>query len=303
MRVARSLGVVFFFASVSACSSSSDSTTVPGDPTSTTDGGTTSEGKDATTTSPSNEIVTVTTETVDVDGTAREYVLAVPTKLDAARPYPLVLVFHGDGGSGSKMREYHKLDAVSRDEALVAYPTGINAGWDLQTPSAENQDIKFVESLVAAVSGKYKVDASRVFGTGYSSGAFLVNKIACRKTGFFRGIVSHAGGAPDEEQDPNASQWPTGYTKCAGQTGGVAAMILHGDADNTVTPDSGDFDATYWASLNGCQDTRSDTTPSPCKQHDGCPTGQPVLWCLIPGLSHTVWQNGAKEGWAFMKAL
>ncbi|MDF2695279.1 MAG: Esterase lipoprotein LpqC, partial [Labilithrix sp.] len=103
--------------------------------------------------------------------------------------------------------------------------------------------------------------------------------------------------------DPDATEWPSGYTKCAGQSGGIAAMIVHGDADGAVTPDSGEFDATYWAALNGCQDTRTDSTPSPCKKHDGCPANMPVLWCLIPGLGPTVWDQGAAEGWAFMKSL
>ena len=80
-------------------------------------------------------------------------------------------------------------------------------------------------------------------------------------------------------------------------------MILHGDADTTVTPDSGDFSAVYWAALNGCAETRAATTPTPCLKYDGCPTDKPVLWCLIPNLGHSVWDKGATEGWAWMKAL
>lgn len=252
---------------------------------------------------PPPDKVTVTTETLDVGGRSREYVLAVPRERDAQRAYPLVLVFHGDGGSGPGMRSFHTFDAASGDEAIVAYPTGIDRGWDMDTPSETNRDFAFVDSLVETLSTTYNVDAARVFGTGYSAGGFFVNKVACRKTGFFRGIVSHAGGAPFEDSDPGSSTWPNGFMKCAGQTGGVAAMIVHGDADGTVTPDSGDFNATYWASLNGCQGSRSDTTPSPCKRHDGCPAAEPVLFCLVPGLGHTVWEKGAEEGWAFMKSL
>lgn len=295
-----SILVLAVFAS-SACSS--DPSTSPPGATPAGDGDTTADdGEPKAGSQTGGAKVVVTTETLDVDGTSREFVLAVPKDIEA-RPYPLVLVFHGDGGSGPSMRKYHTFDAVTGTEALVAYPTGIDAGWDLQTPSATNRDIQFVEALVGSLAVKYDVDTSRVFGTGYSAGAFLINKIACRKTGFFRAIVSHAGGAPYEEADPGASQWPSGHTRCAGQTGGVAAMLVHGEADTAVTLDSGEFDATYWASLNGCQDTRSDTTPAPCKKHDGCPTNEPVLWCSIPGLGHVVWENGAKEGWAFMKAL
>lgn len=245
----------------------------------------------------------VTNETLDVAGTLREYVLVVPGDRDAQKTYPLVLVFHPDGSSGPGMHRSYMFEAISGNEAIVAYPTGINAGWDIQSPTATNRDIQFVDKLVAVVSTRFKIDITRVFGTGLSSGAFLVNKIACRKTGFFRAIVSHAGGAPYEDIDPAASHWPSGLTKCAGQTGGIAALVIHGTSDDVVPPESGDFDAAYWASINGCQDLRSDTTPAPCKKHEGCPIGKPVHWCLIPGLGHAVWENGAKEGWEFMKSF
>jgi polyhydroxybutyrate depolymerase len=294
---------VITLALVAACSSDPPAATKPGVDAGGTDAGTTPE-EDGGTPPVVSEKVNVKTETLDVEGTAREYVLAVPKTYDQEKAYPLVLVFHGDGGTGPGMRQFHTFDAASGDEAIVAYPTGINAGWDMDTPSATNRDMKFVDALVAKLSADYRIDAARLFGDGYSAGAFLINKIACRRTGFFRGIVSHAGGAPNEPSDPAATQWPgSGFTKCAGQTGGVAAMIVHGKDDGAVTFDSGDFSAVYWAALNGCSDNRSTTTPEPCLKYDGCPTDKPVLWCLIPGLGHSVWQNGAKEGWAWMKKL
>ena len=301
----RSFSLSFFVVAVVAASACSSD---PGPPAAAsakdagTDDATTPE-QDSGKAPPVSDKVNATTERLDVEGTSREYELAVPKTMDAEKAYPLVLVFHGDGGTGPGMRQFHMFDAVSGDEAIVAYPTGIGAAWDISSPSSTNADMKFVDALVSELSTKYRVDSTRIFGTGYSSGGFLVNKIACRKTGFFRGIVSHAGGAPYEDQDPDATQWPSGYTKCAGQTGGVAALVVHGDADTAVTPDSGDFSAVYWAALNGCQDARTDTTPAPCQKYEGCPTDKPVLWCLVPGLGHTVWENGATEGWAFMKAL
>ena len=264
------------------------------------DGGTTTPPG---TSPPASAKLTVTNETLDVEGTPRQYTLAVPNTLQA-RLYPLVLVFHGDGGDGPGMRSYHTLDAFSGDEAIVAYPTGINQGWNLYEPSSTNADMKFVDVLVAALSAKLKIDPKRVFGVGYSAGGYLINQIACRKNGFFRGIVVHAGGAPNEPQDPAAGTWPSGYTKCSGQleapSGGVATLAIHGEQD---APEGGEFVATYWASLNRCKETRSATTPQPCEQHDGCPTDKPVVWCKIPGLGHGVWPNGVAAGWTFIKSL
>jgi polyhydroxybutyrate depolymerase len=248
--------------------------------------------------------LSVQTQTLNVDGVSREYVFVGPAKPVANRRYPLFLVFHGDGGNGPGMRTFHPLDSATRADAFVAYPTGLNQSWDLSSPSASNKDIRFVEELVAALKARVPIDEARVFGSGYSSGAFFINKVACRKTGFFRAIISHAGGAPYEDQEPNATTWPgTGFTRCPGQTGGVTALVVHGTKDGTVTPDSGDFSATYWASLNGCQSSRSNVAPLPCLQHNGCPTDKPVRYCLIPGLGHTVWDRGADETWAFVKSL
>ncbi len=247
------------------------------------------------------EKVNVTNETLDVEGRQRGYTLALPKTLDAQKEYPLVLVFHGDGGDGPGMRTYYKLDAASGDDAIVAYPSGTDNGWDIYTPLADNADMKFIAALVTSLTAKYKVDATHIFAAGYSSGGFFINQYACRHTGFFRAIVSFAGGAPDEPNDPEATKWPSGATKCKDQSGGVAAMIVHGDADGTVEPASGDYNAQYWAGINGCQDTRSDSPPPPCKKHDGCPDDKPVLYCLIPKLGHGVWDQGTTAGWAFMK--
>ncbi len=248
--------------------------------------------------------VTVTEETVDVGGTKRSYVLAVPKSFDPERAYPLVLVFHGDGGDGPGMRRAHPIDSFSGDQAVVAYPTGIGQTWNLYEPSSTNPDMAFVEALVDAISEKVGVDRTHVFGVGYSSGGYFINQLACRKNGFFRGIVVHAGGAPNEPEDPEAGIWPSGYVKCKDQLpapqGGVAAMAVHGEND---APEGGEFVAIYWAALNGCSEERTATTPSPCVKYEGCPPDKPVVWCLIPGMGHTIWQEGAKAGWDFIRSF
>ena len=83
----------------------------------------------------------------------------------------------------------------------------------------------------------------------------------------------------------------------------VPAFITHGLSDPAVEPASGDFSASYWAYVNGCQDSRAATTPSPCMAHAGCPADKPVVYCPISGNGHGIWKDGAKESWAFFKAL
>jgi polyhydroxybutyrate depolymerase len=244
--------------------------------------------------------VTVTTEILAPSG--RDYLLVVPKTYVASRSYPLILVIHGDGGTGSTMRQYHPLDDTTGDAAIVVYPSGTARTWDLTTAFAQNDDQQYIEAVVAAVKGKYTVDAARVFGVGWSSGAFLVNQLACRRPGLFSAIVSHAGGAPYElPQQLDAD----GYQKCASGAG-VSALMTHGGSDTTVQPDSGDFDAQFWAHLDGCNpdaSTRVDTSPAPCQKHVSCPAGKAVTFCLIPGNNHGVWAQAISVEWAFLQAL
>jgi polyhydroxybutyrate depolymerase len=246
-------------------------------------------------------VVNVTTANIDGFGARPDYTLAVPKTYDGGKKYPLILVFHGDGGTGAGMRAAHTLDDTTGDAAIVVYPSGKSNTWDLSTAFNDNDDQKYVEALIAAMKAKYSIADSKVFGVGYSSGGFMVNQLSCRRA-IFRGISVYAGGAPFELPD-NMPQDPQGYLVCPNSPK-VAAFIVHGTADTTVDPSSGDFDAKFWAHYNGCDpDSRSDTTPAPCKKHASCPTGEPSVFCLVPGLGHTPWDPGLAAEWDFFKGL
>ncbi len=243
--------------------------------------------------------VDVTTESVSVASSLRDYILAVPKTYSAAKTYPLVLVFHGDGGDATSMRGYHTVDDETGDDAVVAYLSGTAATWDLTTAYADNADQQYVQAVIDALKVRLSIDASKVFGVGYSSGAFLASQLACRKS-MFRGIVIHSGGAPFEVPPTNDAD---GYQSCAGSPK-VATLVMHGTADTTVAPSSGDFAAKFWAHANACDpDNLAPVAPSPCRAHASCPTGLPVHYCLVEGLGHVVWPQAIPVEWAFLKAL
>jgi len=285
-----------------ACSSNPAATNKP--PAAPSDGGTSNEagadgGEDQ---QPANPKANVTAETLDVDGVTRSFMLAMP-KEPGEKPLKLTFVLHGDDFDGPTMRRVHAFD-VEANDSIVVYPTGTGNAWNLYEPLATNPDMKFIEKLLEHLATKYKVDPIHVFGVGFSAGGYFLNQLACRKNGFLRGIVVYAGGAPDEPNDPAAGIWPSGYVKCKDQLpapqGGVAVMAVHGDQDS---PETGEFVSTYWAGLNGCMDTRSATTPSPCEKSEGCPADKPVVFCKIPGMGHVIWDQGVKEGWTFLNGL
>ena len=242
---------------------------------------------------------TVTEESVDVAGKTRPFVLATPTTYTPTKTYPVVFVLHGDGGDGPTMRAAFPFDDWSGQSAVVVYPSG-TSGWNLYDPADTDPDLVYLAAIVDALGKRLTIDPARVFGIGFSSGAFMLNQVACRRPGLFRAIVPHSGGAPNEPRDPTASRWENDYTRCANQTlgSGPAVLVVHGTADRTVTFDSGDFTAKYWAFINGCQSTRSPYTP-PCLVHDQCPAGRPVVFCPIDNLDHAVWTDAGKTAWQF----
>ena len=235
-----------------------------------------------------------TRETIVVDGTPRSYVLLVPIA-PTPGPLPLVLVFHGDGGSDRSFHEGFPFEMQTRNDAIVVYPDGRFATWELHKDAEENPDIHFVEAIANELAKKLPIDRSRIFGTGYSSGGFLINLMACERPGFFRAIASNAGGAPYQR----AEKFPNGFTKCKGQVP-IPMMALHGTQDYGVGIDSGAFSAQYWAYVNGCDTSEMETTAyEECHAYRKCPKDKAVLFCRVEGLGHWVWDRAAEATWTF----
>ena len=67
--------------------------------------------------------------TLEVGGVTRSYLLHVPPALPAGSA-PLVLVFHGGGGTGTGVERLTRFSELAdREGVLVAYPDGIGRNW------------------------------------------------------------------------------------------------------------------------------------------------------------------------------
>lgn len=235
-------------------------------------------------------------------GRTRTYILAMPVSYDPTRAYPLVLAFHGNPGTAVGLRDDAPFDTASRDEAIIAYPQSAqDSNWDLYTPLVENRDMYFVQALVAEIATKANVDRSRVYGFGFSGGAFFVAQVACRIGGVFKAVAAHSGGGPDEPLIGDAARQPNGCILCAG--GATASIVIHGASDTEVVPESGAYTAKCFASTNTCSAGLVASTPQPCLRFSGCPADKPVDTCTIPGLGHAVWAEGLAASWRFFRSI
>jgi polyhydroxybutyrate depolymerase len=91
-----------------------------------------------------------------VDSTSRTYYLHVPTKYDGTKPAPLVVDFHGLGGSGTSEAGSNPYKSVIDPEGVVsAYPDGVSGtngtGWNLGSCCTTTDDVAFAKALVQDV--------------------------------------------------------------------------------------------------------------------------------------------------------
>jgi len=234
--------------------------------------------------------VNQTNETVDVDGTPRRYVLQVPKTYDAAKSYPLILALHGDGDSAAGFPSSFNIAAFSGDDAIVAFS---DQSVDLFTEYANNKDQRLIEVMIETLKGKYTIDANKVWGAGYSKGAYQLNELACRKPGLLKAMAIHAGGAPQERNGDGSVNCPAAIA--------LPTFVTHGGNDD---PGGGRFGADYWAGLAGCQDNLSASTPSICEKFNGCPADKQVFFCLVPNQPHSpLYKDAAEHTWNWFKTL
>lgn len=232
---------------------------------------------------------------VRVGGGDRTFSLHVPEPYAPATAYPLVFVLHGNGGNGAGVRGQMDLERYGAARALFVYPDARGGGWDLDSEAAKNRDVAFFDMLLFTLGSTYCVDMKRVFVAGFSNGAYMANQLACRRGDRIRAIASHAGGGPYEN---NGRYDDEGHLVCAGKA--VAALVVHGIADGTVGTGEGDKSVAHWRFANRCGGASQRTTPAGCELLGGCV--QQVMSCRVPGLGHSVWNEGKAATWAFFDA-
>jgi polyhydroxybutyrate depolymerase len=282
-----------------ACSDESTGTTSGGTPTPGADGG----GGDPPDPGPGCGSADVTTgyiggERITVSGAERTYGLFVPETYDAMKPFPVVFVFHGDGGTGKNIRASFDLETRAAGGAIFVYPDGASQTWNIDAADSLGRDIAFIDALSAQLATKLCTDTKRSFAVGFSKGAYFANMLGCLAKTPFRGVAAHGGGGPFGVDGSGTKFDGNGQLICPQPP--KAALQVIGAADSV---DEAQKARDYWRRANACQSTSTAYDPSPCVAYDGCATDRPEVYCEIPGLGHAIWESGAKVTWSFFKAL
>jgi len=136
--------------------------------------------------------------------TERTEIICAPAS--TLTPMPVLLVFHGRGGSGSDIAQGTRFHEVW-PEALVVYLDGLPgisapydkegqyAGWQLNPGEANDRDVEFVDATLINLEKQFKINKYKVFATGHSNGSRFLAVLWAMRAQRFAGFAFSASQA------------------------------------------------------------------------------------------------------------
>ena len=195
--------------------------------------------------------VDLTSIDIDVDGRTREADIHIPVGADDTEPLPLVLGFHGFGGTTADLEGDTGLFEEGDAKGFVTVlPVALGRPSRWEVRDRESLDLAFVDALLIELEARICIDPSRIYTTGFSQGAAMANVVGCSRPDRFAAIAAVSG-----VYDP---RW---RETCVGEP--LPVIGFHGVLD-PVVPYRGDSDvggrpiigaeawAAQWAQLNQC---------------------------------------------------
>ncbi len=176
-------------------------------------------------------------------GRNRTYRLHLPVGDHSRKPFPLLIVLHGGGGSGEKMEEltlggFNRL--ADAEGFLVVYPDAVhypfakpnwNDGREVDKYPAHRDDVDdvgFLTALIDRLADRYRIDRRRVYATGASNGAIMAFRLACESSDRIAAIAPVIGSMAENLAG-----------KCT-PTHPVSVLMINGTNDPLVPWDGGD---------------------------------------------------------------
>lgn len=240
-------------------------------------------------------------DTVVVNGENRTYRLWVPATYDGTTALPIVVNYHGTGGSPESIDAFSSTLSQKGNARgyLVVAPQALTGGstairWTVPGFGTTPDDVAFTNAMLDKIAAEFCVDPKRQYATGFSSGGAMTTWIACSDSDRFAAVVPGGG---VNLIDPSCQKAPIPMYAYHGTKDDTA--FFNGIDDQPATPNpataaiipffgSVELNMQAWAKGNGCQATFKDTQLAPdavLRVWDGCTA--PTQLLLAIGGGHT----------------
>ena len=218
----------------------------------------------------------------------RPVIIRTLEEIDTLKKYPVVIAFHGRGGSNSSWVNILK-EFTDSGDFIGVYPQGYLKSWNLGTEPSNADDVDFIKKIIRELYSYDNIDTTRIFAIGASNGAGMVNLLGS-KTNYFKGLA------------PIASQLITSID-VTNQTDPVSILQINGAQDNTVPINGGSrFGHTFldayqsvviWATQFECNldPNISENELSIRYQFSGCLDEITIEYLRIENAGHNVSEN------------
>jgi polyhydroxybutyrate depolymerase len=147
-----------------------------------------------------------------IDKLARNYEFYVPSSYNGKKALPLVLMFHGAGGTGRGASfETGWLKKAESEGFFMAFPNALPRYPDKASNFRRNpqlwndgskrfyseqnavDDIAFVKALIQDLETNFRVDSKRIYATGFSNGASMTFKVGAELSSLIAAIAPTSG--------------------------------------------------------------------------------------------------------------
>jgi polyhydroxybutyrate depolymerase len=140
-----------------------------------------------------------------VGGQLRSAFLHLPTDLELAGKYPLVIGYHGGAGNAQGYKQSQLFTKGERAGFIVVSPQGTlilrsgnhrvwNSGHEYEAATKNANDVTFTRMLIEKITSEYPVDQKRVYATGFSNGAQMSYRLALELSEAIAAIAPMSGG-------------------------------------------------------------------------------------------------------------
>ena len=233
-----------------------------------------------------------TSETLQVGSVSRSYMLHIPPAYDGRKPTPLVVDFHGIGGSGASELSSSPYRAVTAPEGVVmAFPDGlsgpIGSAWNMGPCCvAKADDLAFAKALVAQIEKTTCIDPARVYAVGVLTGGGMVYDLACNAADVFAAVAPAAFDLLQETVNDCAPARPITEIAFRGTAdprvpyaGGASSLV----PGMPITFLGAQATLERWGKIDGCAGSPSQEDSNGCSSYSGCQAGVEVILCTKQG--------------------